>query len=653
MNSFQAQKQEALELLDSGVALAQQLKDENVAHRLETAAKQLAEGKLVVVVAGEFKQGKSSLINALLDERENLFPVDVDIATNLVTTITYGEEEDIRVLICEAGNEILKHITREEIGGYVTEQGNPNNQRQARMLIIQSPNPRLKEGLVLVDTPGVGGLNVKHTEMTYALIPTADAILFLSDALKPLTEIELEFVAMIARHCPHVIYAVTKKDVGDWRSVLDSNREKLAKLLVRPIDSIPLIAVSSQLKLAYLKNKDPEDFEDSNFRELERELWERLNARRGQILVTRALVELGRTVEALRRPLLAEWETCRQKNAGELNRMESELVKVSGRHKDLLTQDAAWRTELSRGLADIRDSVFGLFHEGFPRIRYQAESYLGDERLLARPEQIANLVETNVGALMVELAKELGQKAMALHARIEASTELNVNPFEVMLDQTLRPQFRPDAVKKKVGWWPKVLGVARSGWFMCTSGAMVGGFVGGCIGVAAGAGFGAASPGWALGQWIGSSLGGLAGATTGAKQALEQYKERDKAAVWKVLSSLIDECQRSCGQALSNAVKDLERSMQDDFVQQLRREKEIGERTLKALQEARKRTHEEAARKETELKAPLQRLEQLIKHGEGLLRSVSDGVTGHSANGVIRVKPEATRIDLGAWADDA
>ena len=43
--------------------------------------------------------------------------------------------------------------------GLVTVQGNPGNKRAARVLRIQTPNERLKHGLVLLDTPGVGGLN--------------------------------------------------------------------------------------------------------------------------------------------------------------------------------------------------------------------------------------------------------------------------------------------------------------------------------------------------------------------------------------------------------------------------------------------------------------------------------------------------------------
>src|SRR5215467_9724787 len=52
----------------------------------------LAAGQCYVVVCGEFKRGKSSLLNALV-ERPGLFPVDVDLATCAVVTLQWAERD--------------------------------------------------------------------------------------------------------------------------------------------------------------------------------------------------------------------------------------------------------------------------------------------------------------------------------------------------------------------------------------------------------------------------------------------------------------------------------------------------------------------------------------------------------------------------------
>ena len=180
MANYQQQKQKVLQLFKPAKTLAEGQKNIEIKQSLEEVEKRLIEEKLFVVVCGEFKQGKSSLMNALLNEPE-LFPVDVDITTNLVSSITYGETEKITVVLGESGKEQSQEIQRAEIPNYVTEQHNKGNFHQAKMLILQSPNPQLKEGLVLVDTPGVGSLNVEHTAVTYAFIPNADAIIFVSN----------------------------------------------------------------------------------------------------------------------------------------------------------------------------------------------------------------------------------------------------------------------------------------------------------------------------------------------------------------------------------------------------------------------------------------------------------------------------------------
>ena len=97
-------------------------------------------GKLFVVVAGKFKQGKSSLLNAFLNKTE-IFSVDIDITTNLVSTITYGKDERVSVVLGESGKETIKQIAKSDIPDYVTEQRNVKNAKQAKMLTIESPNP--------------------------------------------------------------------------------------------------------------------------------------------------------------------------------------------------------------------------------------------------------------------------------------------------------------------------------------------------------------------------------------------------------------------------------------------------------------------------------------------------------------------------------
>lgn len=122
------------------------------------ARNQLLDGRLTAVTIGEYKRGKSSLAGALVEDPA-LFPVDADITTSLITSVEYAAEEQITVFLGEKESSVPQWITRDRIADFVTVQGNPGNKRAARVLRIQTPNERLKHGLVLLDTPGVGGLN--------------------------------------------------------------------------------------------------------------------------------------------------------------------------------------------------------------------------------------------------------------------------------------------------------------------------------------------------------------------------------------------------------------------------------------------------------------------------------------------------------------
>ena len=76
-------------ILETAQAL-QQLERPDLAERVSAAAARLRRPSTVVCVVGEFKQGKSSLVNALLGQ--NVCPVDDDLATSAITLVRWAEE---------------------------------------------------------------------------------------------------------------------------------------------------------------------------------------------------------------------------------------------------------------------------------------------------------------------------------------------------------------------------------------------------------------------------------------------------------------------------------------------------------------------------------------------------------------------------------
>ncbi len=654
---YQEQKQETLNLLRSAISFAKTHKYKDIEQRLGEAQKRLVEGKLLVVVCGEFKEGKSSLINALLNEaNDDLFPVDADIATGIVSTIAYGEREQITVILGEPGKEKQQKIQRREIGNYANEKFNKGNKRQARMLVIESPNQKLKDGLVLVDTPGVGGLNTQHTGITYSFIPEADAILFVSDVKNPLSEDELKFLKFIADRCPNVIpnviFVVTKIDSKpDYQTIVANNREKLAQVLQRPGNEIPIIPVSSHNYLGYLKDKDEEDLEDSNFRTLEEELGKLLTQEKGYILLMRALGELGPALSDLKMPIQAELSACQQQSKEENDKLESQFQSEKQRFEALQNDNANWQKQLSRGIEDISMELFDRLRSGFTKVQGWANDYIKDPRLLETPAEIAKLVERDIDTLMSDIGRQVSSKAASLHYQIEASSGLELSISNLDSLDWEKTELSTESVQiKKSGWWEKTLNVTRSGMFNATAGSAITGLLGGIVGGGIGLLFGGvgAGPGAAIGSQIGAAIGGLAGLTSGVGQGLSQVKERDTIAAQREINprihQFIKESQDLCQQSLNKTVTQLRRAMTDELSEKIGQLKQTCDRTLRSIQETRKLTEGQKQEKLRQLAIPLQQLNQLYNSVENLANAaISQKETVAQTESMANSKSESER----------
>jgi GTPase SAR1 family protein len=611
--SYQVQKQNVLNLFQAARSFTKEFGTPVIDKNLLEAGNYLDNGKLCVVVCGEYKQGKSSLTNALLET--NLFPVDIDITTSAVTTITYGEIEKITVVMGEQGKSKAEQITRSQIPEYVTEKGNPKNYKQVKLLSIESPNPKLKDGLVIADTPGVGGLNTEHTAVSYAFIPNADVVLFVSDALSPLSTDELSFIDRIKADCENLIFVVTKIDKkADYQTIVKSNREKLAKVLECPQEQILIIPVSSELKKVYLQHQNIEDLEDSNFATLEKELWQYLNRQGGYILIMRSLTKLRRQTSDMYAPLKVEWDAYQQKSQADLAKQEREFQEQKDALQELLDGNAQWRNQLARGLLQVRQKVTKEFQTGFITVRNRTSLYLDNERLLSEPPQIASLIETDIDALMTRLQKLMGAEAGELQAKIELDSGLNLSIGYIDLTVDKADRGMVNVPIETADAWQKGLAATQGAAFKGTAGTTLGGVVGGVVGGAIGFLFGGigAGPGAAIGAQFGMALGGIAGATQGMQDSLAQVKQRDKSKVSELILPFLSNSQTLAQTALNNAVDVLKLEMEQEFTTLIQEQKSTGERKLKAVQNAQKMTQAEMAAKSKILKEPVEKMQRLL-----------------------------------------
>src|SRR5215510_14758140 len=262
--------QQALSVVDLGRQAAKAYARPDLLTRLSTTRKRLADPSFHVFVIGEFKQGKSSLVNALLNAP--VCPVDDDIATSVPTAIGFGDPPSAAVLFDPGGDPsdpdrepIREEIEVDQVARHVTEASDAAGERRVGSVDVLLPRKLLSDGLVIVDTPGVGGLGSAHSAATIGALPMADAVIFVSDASQEFTGPEIEFLQTARRMCPNVVCVLTKVDFyPSWRKIRDLNLEHLRS---RGINA-PLMCVSSALRIHALRNNDRDLNQESGFPEL-------------------------------------------------------------------------------------------------------------------------------------------------------------------------------------------------------------------------------------------------------------------------------------------------------------------------------------------------------------------------------------------------
>ncbi|MDV2482519.1 Dynamin family protein [Methanoculleus sp. Wushi-C6] len=185
------------------------------ADQLRELAGRLDSGRFHLAVLGQFKRGKSTLINALLGE--SLLPSSVIPLTAIPTLMTYGDRRSVRIRF--QGNrddEVVEGGTSQDLYRSllhsVSEEFNPKNERGVLQVEVTHPSPILAEGVVLIDTPGIGSVHQHNTEMTLNFLAQCDAALFLVSADPPITEVEVEFLRTIRDAVTKVFFVLNKVD---------------------------------------------------------------------------------------------------------------------------------------------------------------------------------------------------------------------------------------------------------------------------------------------------------------------------------------------------------------------------------------------------------------------------------------------------------
>ncbi|MEU6700039.1 dynamin family protein [Pseudonocardia sp. NPDC046786] len=345
----------------------------DLASRLKQTKARLSDPNVRVLVVGEFKQGKSQLVNALVNA--TVCPVDDDIATAVPTLVRYGEETTVTLVREHDGGERSERtpVPLEQLAEYVSEGGNPGNRAGLTRAEVTLPRKLLQSGLVLVDTPGVGGLGSAHGAATMSALPTADAVLLVSDASQEYTAPEIDFLQAARKLCPNVGCVVTKTDLyPHWRRIVELDEGHLRNARIEA----DLLPVSSALRLHAARTQDLDLITESGFQALVGFLLRKVVARADDLDRRSTSQDVLVTCQALESKMRAELMS--QNDPERAGALAKELEAARARVEALRQRSARWQTTLNDGVADLIADIDYDLRDRLRAVSRDAEQLLDD-----------------------------------------------------------------------------------------------------------------------------------------------------------------------------------------------------------------------------------------------------------------------------------
>ena len=582
---------QALALIDLAAKAAHAYDRPDLAVRLADAKDRVMGPAMHVLVVGEFKQGKSTLINALLNV--DICPASDDVATVIPTMVRHGGEPSALVVVEEQRDPAADEpaldadpspIRREtlpldQIAALSSEQGEPAIQEGVRMVEVAVPRRMLESGMAIIDTPGVGGLNSVHGAATESALGMADMVLFVTDASQELSANELDFFRRAHAKCDNLVIVMTKIDIYQhWRRILDINRGHLAAANLR-IDILP---VSSVLRRMAHDQGSRELNDESGFPPLVARLDAESSGQAAAELERRAVDEVRFCVEQMEQSFLAEASVLRDPEAAE--EVISELEAARDRATALRARSAKWQQTLTEGAQDLTGDIDHDLRARVREITSASEDAIDEGDPAKIWPEFAPWLEQRVAAEVALNTEKLRARADALALKVAEHFAIDEAAIDHDLDLTMTKreavEFDPQIDLNVAGIAGNALTAARGAY----GGVLMFGMVGQLAGLAL------LNP---LTLVVGIGLGRKA-VRDERKRALTQRQAQAKAAVRKYIDGISFEVAKES----RDLMRRVQRDLRDEFSA---RAEQLQASTREALNAAETAAKEELAARQARL----------------------------------------------------
>jgi hypothetical protein len=348
------------ELVDRALALADASGRDDLRRRLTLARGRADDRCTRVVVVGEPKQGKSQLVNALLGAP--ICPVADDLSTLVPTVVRNGPEpraELVRALARDGASRSVSDgdLRREAVpvdalAERLPSAGDPAGAGSLVRAEVELPRKFLAGGLELVDTAGIGGVGRTRTLATIELLPSADAVVLVSDASQAFTATEMAMIRQVAGLCPNLVFVLTKTDAHPaWRRILEFDRAALADEGIEA----PVIPVSANLALLGMRRNDKALYDESGLSALVRHLRIEVVGKADELVRRSLRHDLVSVTEHLAVSTRAELAVLEDPLGGEARLRALEAAR--GEIDELRRRSSRWQQVLADGVTDLMADI--------------------------------------------------------------------------------------------------------------------------------------------------------------------------------------------------------------------------------------------------------------------------------------------------------
>lgn len=379
---------------------------------LDACAKLIKSKKYCMAVVGEFRRGKSSLINALLGLK--VLPADVTPTTATINRITFGTEPEVSIHYKDGTKE---KIAIEELQNYVTKLSDEQEERASRIreAVVSYPTVICQNHVDIIDTPGLND-DESMTGITLQLLNDIDAVLVAVSALSPFSEVEKGFVAdLIARETiSDIVFVVTFIDQvenEDLPRLLENIRQRIQQNtmeevirryggqeeIVRKAERIlkehfKLFAVSSYQALQAFVTGNRKLLKSSRFPFFKEELYKLLTARQSVHVVEQVTAAIHRAAQGFDRIYQNKFSVIESRIAG-----LQEALSLTRRYYG---EKESWCQKMLSDLSDAMERILAGVQE---------------ENWQLKPVFCKKLhgIRQNDGRLIVQAIREAGQESCA------------------------------------------------------------------------------------------------------------------------------------------------------------------------------------------------------------------------------------------------